>query len=89
MKNRILILIFTIFLVGCNENEPKETEPEIISYRKILKNKHMENYPIGNRGDFIVKHYFLYTDDELEEVDLKDYMKFNIGDTIYFNQIVN
>ena len=80
----MLILFVVLFLyVGyVYTNNNKEVSYETKQVCKVLKSKHYENESTNLRGDFIVVYYFLYDDGTLEKVKLRDYMMFNVTDTV-------
>ena len=79
-----LFIALSFYLSSCeNQSISEKDTNEMVC--KILKSKHSENQSTNLRGDFIVVHYFLYQDGSLEEVDLKDYMSFEVEDTICWN----
>jgi len=80
------VLLAVVLLCGCQELEPPVYNTEKVC--KVLKAKRVENESTNLRGDFRVVHYFLYDDGELEEVELKEYMSFNVQDTICWNVCV-
>jgi len=79
---KFLILIFSILFLSCNGHYENVTT----CYK--IKNKHMENEPIGTDGNFEVVHYFLMTDGTLKKVILKDYLTYNIGDKVCYTEEV-
>lgn len=79
----ITYLLLAIVFMSCqNKKVIKHTE-EVC---KVLKAKHSENRSTNYRGDFEVVHYFLYQDETLEEVSLKDFMICNVSDTICWDE---
>jgi hypothetical protein len=77
----IAYLLLAVVFMSCQDEkvvEQRNTEKVC----KVLKAKHSENVSTNYRGDFEVVHYFLYEDKTLEEVSLKEFMMFDVSDTI-------
>ena len=79
--SHIAYLLLAVVFVSC-ENQQTNT----VRVCKVLKSKHSENRSTNYRGDFEVVHYFLYEDGTLDEVSVKDFMSFNVSDTVCWNE---
>ena len=81
--NKIFILLSPIFVIlffiRCDKFIPKYEER---NYEVIIAKKYTENESINNFGAFRTNHYFLYTNGNLEDVELELYISSEIGDTI-------
>jgi hypothetical protein len=82
--NYFFIYLLMVFLYSCHSTNTYTTERVC----KVLKAKHSENRSSNYRGDFIVVYYFLYEDGDLKEVSLKDFMSFNVSDTLCWKEMV-
>ncbi len=55
---------------------------ETIEVKGVVVAKQSEQESIGRFGDFRTNYYVLFESGELQEVELKEYMEFNVGDTL-------
>lgn len=55
---------------------------EIVEVTGIVIAKESEQESINRFGDFRTNYYLLFESGELREVELREYMKFNVGDTL-------
>ncbi len=84
---KLLLLLPLVLLFSCEPSvEPNKLPAVTRRVCKVLKAKHLEHRSTNYRGDFEVMHYFLYEDGTLEEVNLRDYMSFNSGDTLCWDE---
>lgn len=61
-----------------------ETHFETITH--VIINKESEKESINNFGNFRTNYYLLLDDGKLKNVELKEYMSLNIGDTISWTE---
>ena len=55
---------------------------ETVKVQSVVVAKQSEQESIGRFGDFKTNYYVLFESGELQEVELKEYMEFNVGDTL-------
>ncbi len=55
---------------------------ETIEVRDVVVAKQAEQESTNRFGDFTTNYYILFQSGELREVELKEYMEFNVGDTL-------
>lgn len=97
MKNnigdKIFFAILGLILIGMismaayeiyDRNTNYETHFEKVTH--VIVNKESEQESINNLGNFRTNYYLLLDDGELKEVELKEYMSLNIGDTISWTE---
>jgi len=78
-----LILIGTITMLIYeihDRNTNYETHFETVTH--VIINKESEQESTNNLGNFRTNYYLLLDSGELKDVELKEYMSLNIGDTI-------
>jgi hypothetical protein len=63
-------------------NESKLESSKTVEVSGIVVAKQTEQESIGRFGDFRTNYYILFESGELREVELKEYMEFNVGDTL-------
>lgn len=89
MKNKILDAVFIFIVVGMfsflgcyiyDRNTNYETHFETVTH--VIINKESEQESTNNLGNFRTNYYLLLDSGELKDVELKEYMSLNIGDTI-------
>ena len=73
------VLLVSVLFAGC---EIKERKYETVKTELIIVKKYAEIESRNNMGAFDTYHYFLYNNGELEDVELKEYITYEIGDTI-------
>lgn len=73
------VLLVAVLFAGC---EIKERKYETVKTELIIVKKYAEIESRNNMGAFDTYHYFLYNNGELEDVELKEYITYEIGDTI-------
>lgn len=73
------VLLVAVLFAGC---EIKERKYETVKTELIIVKKYAEIESRNNMGAFDKYHYFLYNNGELEDVELKEYITYEIGDTI-------
>lgn len=82
-KNQLIafayVLLVAVLFTSC---EIKERKYETIETKLVLFKKYAEAESRNNMGAFNTYHYFLYSNGELEDVELKEYMTYEVGDTI-------
>lgn len=83
---RLLLFSLLFFCAGCDPL--KERPYKKVEVRKKLKAKHNEPESTNLKGDFVMVHYFLYDDNTIERVSLRDYMSFEVGDSVRWNEKV-
>lgn len=59
---------------------------EIVEVTGIVVAKESEQEAINRFGDFRTNYYILFESGELQEVELKEYMSFNVGDTLTWHE---
>ena len=79
---KFAIAILCLAFAACHTHEEK------VRKCYTIKAKHMENEAVGTNGDFHVVHYFLMTDGTLKKVVLKDYLDYNPGETICYDETI-
>lgn len=97
MKNNILdkiffVVFFIIAISGISmvvykihdRNTNYETHFETVTH--VIINKESEQESTNNLGNFRTNYYLLLDDGELKNVELKEYMSLNIGDTISWTE---
>jgi hypothetical protein len=73
------ILICSIF----NYVDEKVAEDsEMIEVQGVVVAKQSEQESINRFGEFRTNYYILFESGELQEVELKEFMEFNVGDTL-------
>lgn len=81
MKHLLLAILLLTTLGSCiNRHQEEVTECYVI------KKKHMEQESYNGHGAFNTEHYFLMEDGTLKNVQLKDYIEYEIGDTICWTE---
>lgn len=75
----LLVIFLLCVMCGC-QLDSKSFGTRTVC--KVLKAKHLEYESTNIRGDFQVVYYFLYEDGTLSKINLKDYMSFNVQDTL-------
>jgi hypothetical protein len=55
---------------------------ETVEVKGVVVAKQSEQESINRFGDFRTNYYVLFESGELQEVELKEYMEFNVGDTL-------
>jgi hypothetical protein len=82
-KNQLIafayVLLVAVLFIGC---EIKERKYKTVKTELIIVKKYAEIESRNNMGAFDTYHYFLYNNGELEDVELKEYITYEIGDTI-------
>jgi hypothetical protein len=80
----IAAIIFTILICTTfNYFSAKTLESsETVEVQGVVVSKQSEQESIGRFGDFRTNYYVLFESGELREVELKEYMEFNVGDTL-------
>lgn len=79
LRNLLYTMLVAVLFTSC---EIKERKYETIETKLVILKKYAETESSNNMGAFYTNHYFLYSNGELEDVDLKDYITYEIGDTI-------
>lgn len=72
-------LLVAVLLFGCEKFTPEYKEKK---YNLIIAKKYAENESTNNFGAFRTKHYFLYTNGELQDVSIELYIGGEVGDTL-------
>jgi hypothetical protein len=80
----VCAIIGTIFIcLTYNYFSAKTLESsETVEVQSVVVAKQSEQESIGRFGDFKTNYYVLFESGELQEVELKEYMEFNVGDTL-------
>ena len=78
----LICLAFSYF------SEKRLDNSETIEASGIVVAKQSEQESIGRFGDFRTNYYLLFDSGEIREVDLKEYMEFNVGDTLTWHETV-
>lgn len=81
----ILFIVCLVSSIACSDTSEEKIE-STVEVCKVLKAKYTEEVSLNSYGYFEVVRYFLYSDGYLEEVDVKTYMEFNEGDTLYWEE---
>ncbi len=63
-------------------DEKKIENSETIEVRDVVVAKQSEQESINRFGEFRTNYYILFESGELQEVELKEFMEFNVGDTL-------
>ena len=84
--SHIAYLLLAVFFISCESEAKSNQQTNTVRVCKVLKSKHSENRSTNYMGDFEVVHYFLYEDGTLEEVSVKEFMSFNVSDTVCWNE---
>jgi hypothetical protein len=79
------MLLVAVLFIGC---EIKERKYETVETKLIIVKKYAETESRNNMGAFDNMHYFLYSNGELEDVKLEEYITYEIGDTIVKTEYV-
>lgn len=91
--SKIFFVIFGLIAIGMislvvyeiyDRNTNYETHFETVTH--VIVNKESEQESINNLGNFRTNYYLLLDDGELKDVELKEYMSLNIGDTISWTE---
>lgn len=91
--NKIFFGIFGLIAIGMislvvyeihNRHTNYETHFETVTY--VIINKESEQESTNNLGNFRTNYYLLLDNGELKDVELKEYMSLNIGDTISWTE---
>jgi hypothetical protein len=72
----LICFIYNYFSVKTLESS------ETIEVKGVVVAKQSEQESINRFGDFRTNYYVLFESGELQEVELKEYMEFNVGDTL-------
>ena len=78
-RNLAKMLLVAVLFYSCDNILPKYEERE---RQVIIDKKYTEIESRNNFGAFDTMHYFLYTNGELEDVELELYIGSEVGDTI-------
>jgi hypothetical protein len=80
----VCAIIGTIFIcLTYNYFNAKTLESsETVEVQGVVVSKQSEQESINRFGDFRTNYYVLFESGELREVELKEYMEFNVGDTL-------
>lgn len=78
-SNLLYTMLVAVLFTSCDKIFPKY---ESRQYEVVIEKKYAENESTNNFGSFRTNHYFLYTNGELEVVELKDYITYEVGDTL-------
>jgi len=81
--------IVSTFIICFAFNYIEEHQPEIlktVEIRDVVVAKQSEQESINRFGEFRTNYYVLFESGELQEVKLKEYMEFNVGDTLIWTE---
>jgi hypothetical protein len=73
-----ILICFTYNYFEIKKIENSET----IEVRDVVVAKQSEQESINRFGEFRTNYYILFESGELQEVELKEFMEFNVGDTL-------
>jgi hypothetical protein len=74
-----LIKLFIVALILSSCEVPQYEE---VLIQEVIVKKYVEQECYNNFGAFEMNHYFLYENGDLDEVKLKDYVQYEVGDTV-------
>lgn len=77
----IIGTILICFTYNYFDNKKIE-KSETIEVKGVVAAKESEQESINRFGEFRTNYYILFESGELREVELKEYMEFNVGDTL-------
>ena len=80
----ISAIIGTIFICSVFNyfNEKKLENTETVEVTGVVVAKQSEQVSTNRFGDFNTNYYVLFQSGELTKVELKEYMEYNVGDTL-------
>jgi len=80
----IAAIIFTILICSIFNYLSAEVAEnlETIEVQGVVVAKQSEQESINRFGEFRTNYYILFESGELQEVELKEFMEFNVGDTL-------
>jgi len=86
----IAAIIFTIIIYFTSNyfDNKKIESSETIEVEGVVVGKESEQESINRFGDFRTNYYILFESGELKEVELKEYMEFNVGDTLIWYETI-
>ena len=93
MEKKILeLMVWAIvgtFIICFAFSYIEEHQPEIfktVEVHDVVVAKQSEQESINRFGQFRTNYYVLFESGELRKVELKEYMEFNVGDTLTWNE---
>ena len=92
MKKMIVIILLLLCLVSCNTTQTKRVEEQVKVIDKYSDVKSKYHYIGFNKGwETYTAYYLVLENGEVEEVDINDYAKYQIGDlyTIVYYEVVD
>lgn len=78
MKSFYIYIVF-FFILSC---ENKKEELKKIQEKTVILKKYSENKSVNDLGAFVVMHYFLLSNGNLEKVELEDYVRYEVNDSL-------
>jgi ABC-type transport system involved in multi-copper enzyme maturation permease subunit len=84
-----LFLIIGAFIISFSFHYIEKHQPEIfktVEVRDVVVAKQSEQESINRFGQFRTNYYILFESGELRKVELKEYMEFNVGDTLTWTE---
>ena len=78
------IILFAFYYI-------EEHQPEIlktVEVQDVVVAKQSEQESINRFGQFRTNYYVLFESGELRKVELKEYMEFNVGDTLTWTETI-
>jgi len=80
----ITAIICTILICSIYNyvDEKVAEDSETIEVQGVVVAKQSEQESINRFGEFRTNYYILFESGELQEVELKEFMEFNVGDTL-------
>jgi len=82
MKNCVILLVAVGILFIFIALDKREMGKETLKYTVVIKKKYSEQVSTNNFGAFRNKYYFLYDNGHLTPVELEEFVKFEVGDTL-------
>jgi len=77
----LITVLIGVLILYFNTPSTVEEPIEIVS---VVVAKQSEQVSINNLGAFRTDYYILFESGDLEKVDLKSYIEFNVGDTLIY-----
>jgi len=86
MKNCVILLVaVSIWLIFITFDK-REMGKETLQYEVVIKKKYSEQVSTNNFGAFRNRYYFLYDNGHLTPVELEEFIKFEVGDTLVITE---
>ena len=86
MKNCVILLVAVSIWLIFIAFDKREMGKETLQYEVVIKKKYSEQVSTNNFGAFRNRYYFLYDNGHLTPVELEEFIKFEVGDTLVITE---